>query len=95
LNIRYNIDPDTQQPHIHGHRVFESEVEDVLRFPLESRRGGNDSTVLLGRTRSGRLLRVIVAFDADRTGVFVITAYDLQGKPLKALRRRLRKRGLL
>jgi hypothetical protein len=49
--------------------------------------------VLVGKTWSGRFLRVIVAFDDDGQGCFVITAFDLTGKPRKALRRRMRRRG--
>ena len=93
MNIRFYIDPDTQQPHIYGHGVSESEVLDVLWRPLDSRAGAGDSRVLIGRTRAGRVLRAIVSFDSDGEGVFVITAFEIQGKPLKALRRRLRRRG--
>lgn len=93
MYIRYYKDPDTGLPHIYGHNVSEAEVEDVLRRPLERRKGDRDSHVLLGRTSAGRYLRVVVSFDPDGTSVFVITAFDLEGKPLKALRRRLRKRG--
>jgi hypothetical protein len=74
--------------------VAEHEVEEVLRNPIERRRGDADSQVLIGRTAEGRFLRVIISVDPDRRGVFVITAYDLKAKPLKALRRRMRKRGL-
>lgn len=93
MNIRFNIDPDTQQPHIYGHGVSESEVSDVLWHPLENRAGAEGSRVLIGRTRAGRMLRVIVSFDDDGEGVFVITAFDVQGKPLRALKRRLKRRG--
>jgi hypothetical protein len=94
VKIRYNIDVDTDLPHIYGHGVSEDEVEDVLRNPIERRRGEGDSQVLTGRTDRGRFLRVIISVDADRRGLFVITAYDLGAKPLKALRRRMKKRGL-
>lgn len=93
MNIRYNIDADTGLPHIYRHNVFESEVQDVIRRPLENRSGDGRSRVFLGRTRDGRYLRVIVSIDWDGQGVFVITAYDLRGKALKALRRRMKKRG--
>jgi len=95
MNIRYNKDADTGLPHIYGHNVSEHEVEDILRRPLENRPGDRSSRVLLGRTKHGRYLRVIVSIDWDGQGVFVITAYDLRGKPLKALRRRMKKRGQL
>jgi hypothetical protein len=93
LNIRYNVDADTGLPHIYGHNVSEQEVEDVLRRPLENRPGERSSRALIGQTRQGRYLRVIVSIDWDGRGVFVVTAYELQGKPFKALRRRMKKRG--
>ena len=65
----------------------------MLARPLESRQGSDDSRVLLGRTDAGRFLRVVVSVDADRRGVLVITAFALEGKALKALRRRQKKRG--
>ena len=91
--IRYYCDPDTEQPHIYQHNVGEREVEDVLRHPSENRPGGDDSRVLIGQTREGRILEVICVPDPDGVGIFVVTAYDLTGKPLAAFRRRMRKRG--
>lgn len=44
----------------------------------------------IGRTEAGRYLRVI--YVPEPGGVFVITAYELKGKPLFAYRRRMRKR---
>jgi len=93
MNIRYNIDADTDLPHIYLHNVSKDEVEEILRSPIERRHGVGDSRVFIGKTANGRFLRVIVSFDEDRKGVFVITADDLRGKPLKALRRRMKKRG--
>jgi hypothetical protein len=93
VNIRYNIDADTGLPHIYAHGVVEDEVEDVLRTPLEKRPGERGSRVLVGRTAAGRVLRVAVALDPDGEGAFVITAYELRGKALKAFRRRTKKRG--
>jgi hypothetical protein len=46
--------------------------------------------IALGQTGSGRFLRVI--YVPEPNGVFVITAYDLTGKPLAAYRRRRRKK---
>jgi len=93
MNVRYNVDADTGLPHMYQHGVSEQEVEEILAHPIERRRGDGDSVVLAGKTWRGRFLRVIVAFDSDREGCFVMTAYDLRGKSLKALRRRMRKRG--
>jgi hypothetical protein len=48
----------------------------------------------LYRANQGASFRVIVAFDEDGQGAFVITAFDLGAKALRALRRRMKKRGL-
>jgi hypothetical protein len=92
VEVRYHLDPDTGQPHIYGHGVIESEVEYVLRHPGEERPGRDDSRHALGQTEAGRYLRVIYVPDEGADSVFVVTAYDLRGKPLQAYRRRRRKR---
>jgi len=83
----------TEAPHIHRHGVYEEEVVDVLLSPGEDRPGREDSRVVIGKTRAGRHLRVIYVTDSEPESVFVITAYELRGKPLFAYRRRLRKKG--
>jgi len=92
MDIRFYIDPETGQPHILEHGVTEDEVHDVLRRPGEDRAGDEDSRVAIGQTIAGRYLKVIYARDAVGDMVFVITAYDLRGKPLKAYRRRHRRK---
>jgi hypothetical protein len=47
--------------------------------------------VALGQTEAGRYLKVIYVPDPEPGSVFVITAYDLGPKALKALRRRRKK----
>ena len=71
----------------------EEEVEDVLDNPGEDRPGRDGSRVAIGQTRGGRLLRVIYVRDPQPDSVFVVTAYELSGKPPLAYRRRLRKKG--
>jgi hypothetical protein len=92
VNVRYYIDPETGQPHIYGHGVTEAEVEWVLRSPGEDIAGRDDSRQALGQTEAGRYLRVIYVPDPEPDSVFVVTAFDLQGKPLQAYRRRQRRR---
>ena len=92
MNIRFYIDPETQMPHIYGHGVDEDEVEEVLRKPGEDRPGREGARVAIGRTRVGRYLRIIYVPDQEAESVFVITAYQLSGKPLMAYRQRRRKR---
>ena len=90
MDIRFYYDPETDEPHIYNHDVDEDEVEDVLTSPGEDRPGREGSRVAIGQTRNGRL-RVIYVPDAEPDSVFVITAYDVRGKPLAAYRRRRRK----
>jgi hypothetical protein len=92
VNVRYYIDPETEQPHIYNHDVAESEVEDVLSTAGEDRPGEDGARVAIGQTSSGRYLKVIYVPDPEPESVFVITAYELTGKPLLAYRRRQRRR---
>ena len=92
MDARYYIDPETNQPHIHIHRVSEREVEDVLARPLEDRLGRQGSRIVFGQTRGGRYLRVIYVPDRRLGSVFVITANELGWRALHALRRRRKKK---
>ena len=92
MKIRYYIDPETDVPHIYRHDVSEEEVEEILRRPGEDRPGREGSRVAIGRTSDGRYLRVIYVPDPEPDSVFVITAYELRGKPLIAYRRRHRRK---
>lgn len=92
MQIRYFRDADTGLPHIFGHGVSDAEVDDVLRRPLENLPGRRKSRVI-NRTRSGRVITIICVLDEDGAGVFVVTAFDLRGKPLRAFNRRDRRRG--
>ena len=93
MDIRFYLDPTTGAPHIYGHDVSEHEVEDVLRHAGEDRTGREDSRIAIGQTSAGRYLRVIYVPDPEPASVFVITAYELRGKPLTAYRRRRRRKG--
>ena len=92
MRLRFYIDPESGEPHIHRHRVSEEEAEDVLTRPLEDRPGSEGARVALGQTRNGRYLRIVYVPDEEPDAVFVITAYDLSAKALRALRRRLKKK---
>ena len=92
MKIRFYIDKETGLPHIYNHEVREDEVQDVLWKPGEDRPGKENSRIAVGQTRDGRYLRVIYVPDPVPDSVFVITAYELIGKPLKAYRRRCRRR---
>jgi len=92
MNIRYYRDPDTGLPHIYNHNVSEDEVEDVLLSPGEDWQGRRGARVAVGQTEAGRYLQVIYTPDPQPDSVFVITAYELRGKPLAAYKRRQRRR---
>lgn len=72
--------------------MAEEEVIEVLEKPSEDRAGREGSRIALGQTASGRYLRVIYVPDPEPDSVFVITSYELTGKPLAAYRRRRKKK---
>ena len=92
MRLRFYMDPETGELHIYKHRVSEAEVAQVLGHAGEDRPGHDGSRVAIGRTLSGRLLRVIYVPDPQPDSHFVITAYELQGKAAMAYRRRRRKK---
>ena len=92
MDVRYYIDPGTDEPHIYRHAVSEREVQDVLGRPIEDRPGREGARVAMGQTRGGRFLRVVYVPDGQPGSVFVITAYELGPKALRALRRRRKKK---
>jgi hypothetical protein len=92
VEVRCYIDPDTGEPHIHRHHVSEEEVRSVLDRPIEDRPGGDDSRVALGKTDSGRYIRIVYVPDPDTDSLFVVTAYDIGPSAKRALMRRMRRR---
>jgi hypothetical protein len=84
MDIRFYHVPATGEPHIYNHGVTKDEVEDVIRRPGEDRLGREGARVAIGQTRAGRFLRVIYVPDPEPDSIFVITAYELRGKPLTA-----------
>ncbi len=92
MKIRFYLDSETGEPHIFTHAVDVQEVIDVLENPGEDRPGREGSRVAIGKTEDGRYVRVIYVPDPEPDSVFVITAYELTGKPLAAYRSRRRKK---
>jgi hypothetical protein len=90
LEVRFYVDPATGSPHIHHHEVDEDEVIEILEKPGEDRPGREGSRIALGQTSTGRYLRVIYLVEPE--SLFVITAYQLTGKPLLAYRKRRKKK---
>lgn len=93
MTLRFYEDPDTDQPHIWNHGITEEEVRQVMARPGQDRPGSDDSRMALGQTAAGRYLRVIYVPDSEGDSAFVVTAYELRDKQLKAYRRRRRRRG--
>lgn len=92
MEVRFYIDRETNLPHIYNHQVSEQEVEDILRKPGEDRQGREDSRVAIGQTQAGRYLKIIYVTDSETNSIFVITGYELTGKPLAAYKRRRRRK---
>lgn len=92
MDIRLYVDPETGEPHIHRHNVTEGEVGEILQRPGEDRPGSDGARIAIGRTSNGRYLRVIYALDEEAGSIFVITAFELRGKPLTAYKRRTGKK---
>jgi len=93
MEVRYYLDPETGLPHLYGHGVTEAEAEWILKNSGEDEPCSVGSRQALGRTSDGRFLRVIYVPDEEGDDIFVVTAYPLTGKQLKAFRRRQRRRG--
>ncbi len=92
MEVRFYIDPESELPHISKHDVRESEVVEVLESPLEDGSGTEGARVAIGQTEAGRFLKVIYVPEPKPESVFVITAFELGPKALKALRRRMGRR---
>ena len=92
VNLRFYIDPATNEAHVESHGISVQEAEDVLTSPLLDYPGVSGARIAVGQTSAGRYLRVIYVPDPVPGSIFVVTAYDLPPKALRALRRRLRRR---
>ena len=92
MELRFYIDAESGEPHIYKHHVSEREAEDVLRRPIEDRAGRNGARVAIGQTKAGRYLRVVYVPDPEPESLFVVTAFDLGPKALRALKRRRKKK---
>lgn len=92
MELRFYVDPATGLAHIAQHGVSETEILEVLSAPLEDGGGIEGARVAIGQTDAGRFLKVIYVPDPIPDSAFVITAFELGPKALRALRRRLRRR---
>ena len=92
MEVRFYLDADTGQPHIYAHGVTEKEVEEVLRCRGEDLRAGGNARRKIGQTSTGRYLQVFYVPDEVPDSVFVVTAYEPQGKAKRAFHRRQRRK---
>ena len=91
VEFRWNL-PNIE--HIARHGVEADEAEDVVRgarrpYPLAVE---DDTFLVRGRTRAGRLLQVVFVLDPDDT-VYVIHARPLTEAEKRRITRRARRRG--
>jgi uncharacterized DUF497 family protein len=92
MKLTFFVDPETDQPHLFSHGVTEEEVRDILARPGLILKGSDESRLALGQTKAGRYLKVVYSPLKQGPSLFVITAYELRGKELKAYRRRRRRK---
>lgn len=70
------------------HGVSCAEAIFVVLHAVEDGRGDRGTRLAVGQTEDGRWIKVAFSPDPDPDSVFVITAYPLRPKALKAIRRR-------
>ena len=92
MDIRFYLDPETGLPHMYDHGVTEAEAEWILRRAGEDGHSTRGSRQAVGQSESGRYLRVIYVPDEEGDGIFVVTAYPLTDREIRAYRRRKRRR---
>ncbi len=90
MNLRFYIDPARGVAHCQAHGVTDEEVRQAMLRPGEDRPARDGARSAIGRTQAGRLIRTIYIPDRNDDSCFVVTAYELTGKPLQAFRRRQR-----
>jgi hypothetical protein len=92
MELRFWNDPETELPHLYAHDVTEEEVRQVLNLPGLDYPETRNARVRLGTTVAGRYLKVVYVPDKGAKSAFVVTAYELRGKALKAYRRAKRRK---
>jgi hypothetical protein len=92
MELRFWMDPETGFPHIANHGVREEEVDFVLNRKGLDFPEGRNARARLGQTAEGRHLKVAYVPDPGSRSAFVVTAYELRGKALRAYRRARRRK---
>jgi hypothetical protein len=93
MDLRFFVDPETGQPHIHNHGVTEAEVREVLAKRGEERWAADGARIKSAQTAAGRYLKVVYGLDKHPDELFVITAFAMRGKARKGFRTRQRRKG--
>ena len=91
MDVRFYIDPETEDFHCLRHGVTPLEAIQVLQHATRRVAGKNGAWVAEGQTAAGRYLRVVYVDDEDGSK-FVITAYDMSGKAKRSNKRKRRKK---
>ncbi len=63
VNVRFYIDPTTDEAHVESHGISVHEAEEVLAAPLVDYPGTRGARIAVGQTNAGRYLRVIYVPD--------------------------------
>jgi hypothetical protein len=92
MELRFWNDPETGLPHIYDHGINEDEVRQVLNRPGLDYPVERNARVHMGKTATGRYLKVVYVPGKSAKSAFVVTAYELRGKSLKAYRRAQRRK---
>jgi hypothetical protein len=92
MELRFWTDPETGLPHIYEHGVTEEEVRQVMRRAGLVYPEKRNAKARLGQTEAGRYLKVVYVPDEGGESAFIVTAYELRGKALKAYRRARRRK---
>lgn len=92
MELRFWNDPETGLPHIYDHGVTEEEVWQVVSRPGLNVAGKRNTRTIMGPTAAGRHLKVVFVPDVCGASGFVVTAYELRGKKLRAYQRAKRRK---
>lgn len=91
MDVRFYIDPETEDFHCLRHNVTPLEAIQVLQRATRTVAGTNETWIAEGQTAGGRYLRVIYVDDDDGSK-FVITAYDMTGSRKRSHKRKRRRK---
>jgi hypothetical protein len=82
MEIKFYIDPETQQPHIYEHGVTEQEARQVIMRAVDDFQGKKGARIALGQTAAGRYLQVVYVRDKEPDSLLVINRLRPQGQSL-------------